>query len=371
MLMLLPVLLLAGQAATPGPTNVPQSPRQSDPVVQIGVFTYRADGTQAGSAFGTAESSESTVYSSASLCQLGAGFRELPAVASNAWKFTGRLVSTNGDTAVVQLEWQRIMNGGTAIDEPARSVQLTLKNGDRVLLDSAAPLTTRGCTVTNAGFEARYMPRFAGVTFGARSNGGTASGGGAGSHGGVGSGIGAGSGGGIGSGRGSGVGAGVGVGRAGGVGAGAGGGASSDPDSLSVELWLVHSLPGVEEQSAYQVLRASREGALFAFAPVSVATPEGLVGVQITGSFAIEGGGGWERLVFMTDRRLSFGSLPAQSRDRGPDRVGRSRVVRAVPGPDDVLSFELPPLPLGSGGAPVADRFAVRVRIQPGGPAPE
>ena len=37
---------------------------------------------------------------------------------------------------------------------------------------------------------------------------------------------------------------------------------------------------------------------MFAFAPVSVATPEGTVGVQITGSFAIQGGPPGDRLVF-------------------------------------------------------------------------
>ena len=67
-------------------------------------------------------------------------------------------------------------------------------------------------------------------------------------------------------------------------------GQSMDPDSLKVELWLVHTAPGIaEDRTVYQTLTSTREGAMFAFAPVSVATPEGTVGVQITGSFSIQG----------------------------------------------------------------------------------
>ncbi len=131
--------------------------------MQVGLFSYHADGTAAGSAFGTAERLESTVFASGSLCQLGAGYRDLPAMAAHAWKFTGRVVSANAESAVVQLEWQRVMSEGSAVSEAPTSVELTLKAGDRVLLDSVAPQTARGCSVTNAGFEARYMARFAGA----------------------------------------------------------------------------------------------------------------------------------------------------------------------------------------------------------------
>ena len=89
MLTLLPALLLAGQSAAA------HQPKTSEPVVQVGLFSDHADGTPAGSAFGTAERLESTVFASGSLCQLGAGHRDLPAMAAHAWKFTGRVVSAN------------------------------------------------------------------------------------------------------------------------------------------------------------------------------------------------------------------------------------------------------------------------------------
>ena len=372
MLMLLPALLLAGQSLTA------QHAKLNEPTVQVGLFSYHADGTAAGSAFGTSERLESTVYASASLCQLGAGHqdvRELPATAAHAWKFTGRVVSANAESAVVQLEWQRIMNEGADVTEAPASVHLTLKAGDRVLLDSVAPQTRRGCSVTNASFEARYVARSAGLRhqFTPRAGGG------------VGTGIGAGAGTGAGGGLGTGGGAGLGRGAGGGVGASSGGGGGArtgygsrvivqgenlDPESLKVELWLVHSAPGMaEDHTTYQALTSTREGAMFAFAPVSVATPEGTVGVQITGSFATQSGPSGDRLVFQTGRRLSYSATTAQPRDRVQEAEGVGRIVRPMPGPDEVLSFELPALGALRGHSAVPDRFSIRVRIRPAGGA--
>lgn len=132
-----------------------------------------------------------------------------------------------------------------------------------------------------------------------------------------------------------------------------------------MEFWLVRSAPGMEDQTVYQTLNASREGAMFAFAPVPVATREGTVGVQITGSFAIQGAPPDERLVFTTSRRLSYSPTTAQPRDRSQEAQGIGRIVRAMPGPDDVLSFELPPLPAAHGHSAIQDRFSLRVRIRP------
>ena len=139
---------------------------------------------------------------------------------------------------------------------------------------------------------------------------------------------------------------------------------------MKVELWLVHSAPAMaEDQTSYQALTSSREGAMFAFAPISVATPEGTVGVQITGSFATQSGPSGDRLVFQTGRRLSYSATTAQPRDRVQETEGVGRIVRPMPGPDDVLSFELPALGALRGHSAVPDRFSIRVRIRPAGGA--
>ena len=39
--------------------------------------------------------------------------------------------------------------------------------------------------------------------------------------------------------------------------------------------------------------------------------------------------------------------------------------MRPMPGPDDVLSFELPALSAGHGHSAIPDRFSIRVRIRP------
>ena len=46
-------------------------------------------------------------------------------MAAHAWKFAGRVISANAESAVVQLEWQRVMNEGATVTEAATSVQLT------------------------------------------------------------------------------------------------------------------------------------------------------------------------------------------------------------------------------------------------------
>jgi len=138
----------------------------------------------------------------------------------------------------------------------------------------------------------------------------------------------------------------------------------TDPDSLKVELWLVRSVAGQEDQTVYQTLHATREGAMFAFAPVSIQTPEGAISVQVTGSFATSSGPGGPRLIFVTGRRVSFGPV----RGASTDEQGTSRVTKPMPGPDDVLSFELPPIEAANLRRAVPDQFAVRVRIRSGGP---
>jgi hypothetical protein len=98
-----------------------------------------------------------------------------------------------------------------------------------------------------------------------------------------------------------------------------------------------------------------------------VKTPEGAVGVQVTGSFSIQGGAGGDRLIFTIDRKLSYSWATAQPRDRSREGGSGGWIRRPMPGPDDVLSFELPALEAGNGHSAVPDQFSLRVRIRPAG----
>jgi hypothetical protein len=366
---LLALVPLAAQAA-----GQPAS-LSADPVVQVGLYSYRGDGTVSGSAYDTAPAPSSTVYASESLCQLGAGYRDLPAAAAYAWKFSGKVLSSSSTEAVLQLEWQRVLDQGNAVSGSATSVQLTVRAGDKVLLDSVLPATARSACASNVGFEVRYASR---MPPGEWRTATRVTGSGAGTGSGVG--VGGGTGGRVsGGGGGSGVGAGgVGTGTqtSGGGASAVSGGASGFPAGrpllpawavgfVTVELWLVHTLPGQADQVLHKNLRAMpEEGATFSFDPVTIQGAQGPALVQVTGSFAVSHASGGAQLVFTTNRRVSLAQSSTPVRDAPADLQGGSRTTLAMPGPDEVLSFEMPPLKL-PGGTAVPDRFSVRVRVGP------
>jgi hypothetical protein len=321
----------------------------TDPVVQVGVYSYKSDGTIGARAFGTSPL-DSVVWTSESLCQVGAGQLLAGTPPGHAWKFSRTIVSQTPDEAVIQLEWQRTHENGQPISGRGGSVQLTLRRGEPVPLDFASP-TASTCGVTSVGFEARYEPQF-GPPF-ARTGV-------------VGGGIGAGAGSGSGS---------------GGQGARVTGtvtsntltmsddrksGAQAGPTDRSlmfeVNLWLVHTVPGREEEVRQQTLRSTPEGARFSFAPVTIGVPDGQVSVRVNGSYSITENG---QLAFTTNRVVAFTPTAASPhRTTVASSKGEGKTVIDMPGPDDVLEFGLPPFGIGVGpGGP--DKFAIRVRIRP------
>ena len=219
----------------------------------------------------------------------------------------------------MQLDWQRTLAGGSGVSAPGSSQVLTLRPGDRILLDSMTPPTT-ACWAT-VGFEARYMPRPFAVTGVAYSSQrgvyqpggvGRVSGGG---------------------GRGS---AGGGVGTesnttvrvaslAGGSGAGGGtrvhtGSATFTITTVAqydVNLWLVRQAPGKPDESQHQVLRVGRDDVAFAFPPADAATTKGQVSVQVTGSVAVTTGANGPQLMFTTNRRVASARANESPRDCG------------------------------------------------------
>ena len=139
--------------------------------------------------------------------------------------------------------------------------------------------------------------------------------------------------------------------------------ATAGPGLFDVNLWLVRSVPGQPDQVTHSTLRMNQDGASFAFPPVAIATAQGSAMVQVTGSFAVtKNESGEEQLVFSTNRRVTT-TAAGQPRDRFRDVQGSSRTTNPLPGPDDVLAFEMPAIRLDGHEAP--DRFSVRVKIAP------
>lgn len=94
---------------------------------------------------------------------------------------------------------------------------------------------------------------------------------------------------------------------------------------------------------------------------MTVETPDGPASEQVTGTLGLPRA---ERLVFSTARTIRFAPASGPPRDQAPPRAGSSQIVERVPGPEEVLAFEMPPVAL-KGGRVLPDRFAVRVRVTP------
>jgi hypothetical protein len=323
--------------------------------VQVGVFAYRADGSTMASATtgGVLGPFEGNVFAS-SPCSVGSGSKEPPPAARNAWRITGQVIDISSDSAVVQLDWQRSKQSGEATASPAGSERLTLQNGTPVILDSVWADATGSCDIVRISLEVRLAPRSVGrgggVGSGPRPGSGAAS-----------------SGGGIGSGGGSGSGAGSGSGGGVRVGGASPGGASAD-SVYDVELWLVRQPPSGDEQVLQMKPRIKGDWARFTFPALTVPTSRGALNVVVGAEYAITTGtGGEKQLTFSTKRSVTF--EPAGGNTgvdvRAPETSGGSETRIPMPGPSDVLAFEMPPLQIPAGGPALPDRLSVRVRIRP------
>src|SRR5262245_16225104 len=142
-------VLLVGQITSAPPT--------SQPVLQVGVFSYGPDGKPQAAAYVTTLDTESLQYIAG--CEFGGGNRPVPDRATDAWRVSGKLESLTAEEAVVRIDWQRIRARKTASTSPGGSVQLTLHPGDRVPLDSANPDPTPGCSLRAVSFEAKFEVR--------------------------------------------------------------------------------------------------------------------------------------------------------------------------------------------------------------------
>ena len=157
------VVLLVAQTAVPHNQNpAPLRPRQAaatkreTPVVQVGLFSYRADGTVQGAAYDTRLTAANLQY--VTECAIGGGDQPLPDAASDAWRVSGRILRVSPEEAVIELEWQRLRSAGVAVTSPVALQQLTLHSGDRVALDSATIGATGTCPARTVEFEAHFAP---------------------------------------------------------------------------------------------------------------------------------------------------------------------------------------------------------------------
>jgi hypothetical protein len=365
--------LTAVVVCVPGGARAQQQPSSSVPesIVKVGLF----DTT--GSAYSTPRPDNtftSTVHLSA--CSKGAGGRA-PMLATDVWTFDGRVVSASPAQATVQVNWRRVRAAGQEMSQPSTSVELTLGPGDRVPLDTVTTDAADGCPAREVSLEVRFEPRGEFRRFSAAGD--TVRGGGASSSaaGGVanvavsstsgGSTGGSGGGGGIVGGARTGT-AGargpIGVARVGG-GLVTGVRGTTVQHALKADVWLVHSAPGRPDAVLHTETAATSGGGDFAFPPVAIALPTGSLNVSVAGITELGPATSDRRFAFSATRRVSFTPSSGQARDSSANTAsGSTRSIGPVPGPEEVVSYEMPPIQM-PGVGDVPDRFSIRVRLTP------
>jgi hypothetical protein len=344
----------AGAAAQTPP---PLPSGMSNPIVHAGLFTIRPDGSVGGYAAETASTSGEDITAAVYLAPCGAlggvsGARPLPASATEVWKLSGRVHALTETQVSLELTWQRVRRGGQEVNAPGQTVPLTLARGERTRLDEVTVPAAGVCPERSAVLDVVFASR---DELRARPDGAVTTGVGGGSRAGASRGAGV-----------AGSGGGVRVFRA------TGGGTTTTrlanidqvPRMPVADLWLVHSTLGAADQTLHvtvdQVTSFPRQ---FSFAPLAVRTASGVLTVTVQGT--IETGltpEGEPRLYFSANRNVTFAPGGRAARDTAPVVEGSTKTAVAMPGADDVLSFEMPPLRI-PGGQALTNRLSIRVRL--------
>lgn len=284
----LAIALLAQQGAAPLP----------ELRVAVTASVYHPDGTVTSETTTIGDPSPSVrfVFSRRSLCDSAPAAAAEPADAGFGWRVASHVVRQSASQAVLSVDWRRVWDRGRKVaNGPSGTVQLTLAPGDRIPLDhipNAGP--DDRCRAVGLGLDVRLgraasLPRTVAEPLPAGA-------------------------------------------RAGGAG------------SLDVDLWLVHTTPSGTEQAQHQSVRLTPGGGMFAFAPIRFETTRGEIGVELTGALQRFTAGGGELLLVSMSRVITGRNTPAAGIG------GSSSSLIAMPGPDEVLSFEMTTAGGGFGG---------------------
>jgi hypothetical protein len=143
--------------------------------------------------------------------------------------------------------------------------------------------------------------------------------------------------------------------------------AASSDSSYDVELWLVHQPATGAERVVHVKPSFKGDWFQFTFLPLRIDTPRGTLHVEVGGALTVTTGTSGDRqLTFSTKRSVVFQQAGAEGNDvRKAEASGGGETKMPMPGPTEVLSFEMPPLQIPTGGPPLPDRLSVRVRLTP------
>jgi hypothetical protein len=349
----------AASGAQPGSafTNI------NRPIVSSGLFVTSADGQSRGSAVQTGErpgaDMAGVVYiSPCGVIGAASVDRPISAFATDIWLMSGNVQELSDQLASVQIGWRRLRRNGQEESSPEQSHTLNLRRGERHTLENIAVPAMGECEERNVSLDVVFASRQ--ELWGIRPGG--AGGGGGGS-----------TGGGMGTRSGSGSGSGSGAGA--GAGSGGGGGARyvvspamkgvGDPalERRTADIWLVRSTPGRADETRHVTSQVIAAPMKYSFPPLTMATGFGTLQVVVAGTVEVgvspDGKPGFH---FTATRNMVWSATTQPAKGSSEIVEGSTKTTVDVPGADEVLSFEMPPL-RAPDGTVLPDRLSVRVRL--------
>lgn len=143
----------------------------------------------------------------------------------------------------------------------------------------------------------------------------------------------------------------------------------------TAELWLVHSVPGRPDEVRPMTVNVLDGDASFAFPRVRRDLPEGTFDVVVNGRLFIRrvlnsGFSGAAPNIYTVAAARAVTFTPANrtprdsSQPRLEDMENWSGIGSELPGPDDVIAYEMPPLNVPDAPS-VPDKFSIRLRLRP------
>jgi hypothetical protein len=233
-----------------------------------------------------------------------------------------------------------VRRDGRQENPPEQSLTLTLKRGERYTLESIAFPASGSCEARNLSLDIVYasLRELTGIAALVHGFAGTKESAGAGSP------------------------------AVPGAGSGGVGGAHAGrqrSSSGTADLWLVRSTPGRADETLHTVAQITPIPVTFAFAPLTIQSAGGTFSVKVEGT--LETGrtpDGEQRLHFTATRSVTAVTTARPAPGSKPVVEGSTKTTVTFPGPDDVLSFDMPPLRAPDGSTP-PDRLSIRVRITP------
>jgi hypothetical protein len=295
---MLNILLLGALVIQPAATGGQRSSLPPGLRIVVAAPVYQPDGGVTAETTALAEGAPMVVhvYGRRSVCETAIAGGTEPADAGFGWRLTTQTLRVTDAIVNVSVDWKRIWDRGRKIaNGPSGTVQLKLYPGARIPLDHIPnPAATDACRAVGLGLEVR-LARTAPA---APVDGALVP-----------------------------------------LGASAGGASPVDAD-----LWLVQRTPAGVEQVNHQTIRLDRNGGSFSFAPVKVSGERGEVDVEIGGSFRrYRAPVGGEFIYLSLTREITGESMPP-----GGFKGGTGTMI-PLPGPAEVLSFEIPSPGAGPG----------------------